>query len=493
MARLPWRHAPSGRARVGIGVPRGPATLLALLVATTLAAAGCGTQSPAAALQQRLLTTADLPPGWTAVQPSQSDTRLVDTSCLSSLPARPKGLTYAVAGFVAGTAIPTLGEALERGPQARQTWQRLNSALAHCGSATLVIAGQKVHSTIRPLPFPRVGISSSAYAWAFTLSGVRIGFDLVLFEAGGVRGYVVYSDLGPPPIRTVRAFADAAAAKAEGKAPHLPTGLSVVWAPVQTVETSRGMVAYRSVGRGPALILITGYGGTMEGWDRQLVDTLAQHRRVVIFDNAGVGDTAALPQPLTIDAMADQTSAFITALGLKKADVLGWSMGGMIAQALSVRHPGQVRRLILCATFPGDGQAVRPSQSAINALNSGDSKKVMSVLFPPDQTAAQNTALAAESSYPAASPAPAGVVAAQAKAIDAWWAGGDAAGSATASIHVPTLIADGTEDRLDPLGNSYALARLIPGAKLRLYPDAGHAFLFQDEASFAQTVEAFLR
>ena len=472
---------------------RGLAGMLVLLVATTLAAAGCGTASPAEALQQRLLSTSDLPAGWTAVPTSETNTRLLNTACLSNLPAHPKGLTYAVAGFVAGTAIPTFGEALAPGPQARTTWNHLNSALRNCRSATLVIAGKKVHSTVRPLPFPSVGSSSSAYAWAFSLSGVRIGFDLVLFDAGGIRGYVVYSDLGPPSLRTVRAFADAAAAKAEGKAPRIPAGLSIVWAPVRTVETSRGMVGYRSVGRGPALILITGYGGTMEGWDRQLIDTLAQHHRVVIFDNAGIGSTAALPQPLTIDAMADQTSALIAALGLGQADVLGWSMGGMIAQALAVRHPGQVRRLILCATFPGDGKAVRPSQTAINALNSGDSKKVMSVLFPPDQTAAQNTFLAAVSSYPASSPAPSGVVAAQAKAVDAWWAGKDPAGRLPGKIHVPTLVADGTQDRLDPLQNSYALARLIPGAQLRLYPDAGHAFLFQDEASFARTVEAFLR
>ena len=73
-----------------------------------------------------------------------------------------------------------------------------------------------------------------------------------------------------------------------------------------------------------------------------------------------------------------------------------------------------------------------------------------------------------------------------------WWAGRDPAGTQPAKIAVPTLIADGTEDRLDPLANSHVLASLIPGAKLTLYPDAGHAFLFQDQAAFAPLIESFL-
>ncbi len=481
----------AGRAGADRRAPHRLAAMLALLAVTTLAA-GCGALSPTAALQQKLLTTANLPSGWTEVPTSDITTRLEAGSCLSGLEARPKDVTIATAGFVAGTAIPTLGEALAEGTGAPRMWRRLNEALAHCRTATLVIAGKKVQSTIRRLPFTGVGRSSSAYAWAFTLSGVPIGFDIVLFHVGSDAAYLVYADLGSPSPRTVRAFADAAAAKAAGKTARVPDGLSVVWAPVKTIETTRGMVAYRSIGKGPALIMITGYAGTMEGWDRRLVDTLALHHRVVIFDNGGIGSTSALPEPLTIDAMADQTSALIAALGLRHVDVLGWSMGGMIAQALAVRHPGQVRRLVLCATFPGDGQAVRPTEAAINALKSGDSKKVMADLFPRNQLAAQNAYLAALSSYPASSPAPSNVVTAQGQAVDAWWAGKDPAGKAAATIHVPTLVADGTEDRLDPLQNSYALARFIPGAELRLYPDAGHAFLFQDEASFAQTVDAFL-
>jgi pimeloyl-ACP methyl ester carboxylesterase len=83
-------------------------------------------------------------------------------------------------------------------------------------------------------------------------------------------------------------------------------------------------------------------------------------------------------------------------------------------------------------------------------------------------------------------------VTAQAKAVLAFWAGTDPAGQLAATVAVPTLIADGTLDRLDPLANSDTLARLIPGARLARYPDAGHAFLFQDQTAFVALLEAFL-
>jgi pimeloyl-ACP methyl ester carboxylesterase len=129
-----------------------------------------------------------------------------------------------------------------------------------------------------------------------------------------------------------------------GSAQASGTTDSVASAGVQVAHTALGTVGYRVIGSGPPLILIMGYAGTMETWEPQFVDTLAKRNRVVIFDNAGIGSTQALASPLTIDAMADQTSALIDALGLGRPDVLGWSMGGMIAQALAVLHPDQVRR-----------------------------------------------------------------------------------------------------------------------------------------------------
>jgi pimeloyl-ACP methyl ester carboxylesterase len=276
-----------------------------------------------------------------------------------------------------------------------------------------------------------------------------------------------------------------------------PAGLpasaqAVVLAPVRVAHTRLGNVGYRIVGTGPPLVLITGYTATMEDWDPRFVGALAGRYRVVIFDNAGIGRTQALPAPLTIDAMANQTSALIDTLGLGRPDVLGWSMGGTIAQALAVLHPAQVRRLVLCATFPGSGTMTPPSPAASQALTSGNEQEVMADMFPADQAAAQQAYLAAVAAYPPHAQAPAAAITAQGHAIDAWRGGTDPAGQQTATISAPTLVADGTIDRLDPAANNYALARLIAGARLKLYPDAGHAFLFQDEKAFVPLIESFL-
>jgi pimeloyl-ACP methyl ester carboxylesterase len=471
---------------------RARAGALAVLTVTAALASGCGGSSVASTLQGRLLSIADLPAGWSAT-PAHSQSVQTTMPCLSSVPVNPKGWTYATAGFVQGTSIPTLGEELVTGPQAQRMRQSLDRALARCRTATITIAGTKAKATINHLSFPQVAGTADAYVWAFTFAGIRIGFDLVQFNAGMYTGYLTYADLGPPTVATVKAFVNAAVAKAKTGSTAPVTGMvSIASAPVLTARTKLGTVAYRVAGNGPPLVLINGYSGTMQGWDRRFVDSLSQHYRVVIFDNAGVGRTADLAAPLSIDAMANQTSALIDTLGLGRPDVLGWSMGSMIAQALAVLHPDQVRRLILCASSPGNGKAIRPSQQAIHALTSSDPQQVMADIFPANQTAAQNTYLAAISSYPAAPAAPAATVTAQGQAVDQWWAGSDPAGQQTTKITVSTLIADGTADRLDPLVNSRTLAGLIPGAKLTLYPDAGHAFLFQDQAAFVPLIESFL-
>jgi pimeloyl-ACP methyl ester carboxylesterase len=271
-----------------------------------------------------------------------------------------------------------------------------------------------------------------------------------------------------------------------GSSPEMAPGTaSVVSAPVRVAHTRLGAVGYRVVGSGRPLVLIMGYAGTMEVWDPRLVHALARHNRVVMFDNAGVGRTQPLTgertATLTIDAMADQTSALIDTLGLGRPDVLGWSMGGMVAQALAVLHPAQVRRLVLCATYPGTGTVV-PSQAAIQSGS----------LFPANQASASDAFTAAISEYPAAPAVAAATKKAQAGAVTNWWGGTDPAGRKIARISVPTLIADGTADQLDPVANDHTLARLIPGARLVLYPDAGHGFLFQERTRFTALIESFL-
>ncbi len=178
---------------------------------------------------------------------------------------------------------------------------------------------------------------------------------------------------------------------------------SIATAPVKVAVTPRGAVAYRSVGSGPPLVLIMGFGASMEDWSPTFVDDLARTHRVVIFNNAGIGKSTALAK-VTISGMADQTSALIGALKLGRADVLGWSMGGMIAQALVVRHPNRVRRLVLAATQPGTGTAKRPSKQAAEALAeaTATAEGFFAALFPPEQSAARRAYAAGIERYAAA-------------------------------------------------------------------------------------------
>ena len=278
--------------------------------------------------------------------------------------------------------------------------------------------------------------------------------------------------------------------------PGLPSSAtsstSIVAAPVRTAHTSLGDVAYRVVGEGQPLVLVMGYAGTMEAWDPRFVDTLARHYRVVVFDNAGLGGTTNMPAPLSIDAMADQTAALISSLNLTAPDVLGWSMGSMIAQSLADRHPSDVGKLVLAASWPGNGAATAPPQTTINELKSGVPEQVRSVLYPADQPYGYDAYVGGLSTYPVAASPSKRAIASQDNAITHWWAGADPSGRTPASITAPTLITDGSADELDNASNSQALAKLIPNSTLQLYPDAGHAFLFQEGTPFTFAVQTFL-
>jgi pimeloyl-ACP methyl ester carboxylesterase len=265
----------------------------------------------------------------------------------------------------------------------------------------------------------------------------------------------------------------------------------VAAAPTRLVQTSAGTVGYREVGAGKPLLLITGFSASMDDWLPSFVDTLAVHHEVIVFDNAGVGQTAPVA-PSSITAMADQTSDLISALHLHHPAVLGWSMGGMIAQALAVDHPAQVGRLILAATQAGTGKALPVPAAAAAQLASANPAATLSVLFPPGQNVAEGAYVRGIRQYTGFYQASAAIRASQNVAIQHWLAGQDAPGRQVGKLRVPTLVADGTLDQLDPTANDRLLAATVPHAKLVLYPGAGHAFLFQDASRFLPVLEAFI-
>jgi pimeloyl-ACP methyl ester carboxylesterase len=239
-----------------------------------------------------------------------------------------------------------------------------------------------------------------------------------------------------------------------------------------------------------------GYSGSQDDWVPDFVNALALHHRVIIFDNAGIGQTTMPSGSLSIMGMANQTAAFISALGLKHPDILGWSMGGMIAQALAVLHPADVRRLVLSATYSGNGKATSPSPAnaaaLVNAAKSGNTDAIMALIFPPNQLVAQESAyIKGVSGYPDFYQAPATLAVAQHAAIDKWASGAVEAGHG--HISAPTLIGDGADDVMTPPANVQKMMREIHGARSVIYPDAGHGFLFQDASAWASRINEFLK
>jgi pimeloyl-ACP methyl ester carboxylesterase len=233
----------------------------------------------------------------------------------------------------------------------------------------------------------------------------------------------------------------------------------------------------------------------MGGWDPTFLDALAAAgHRVVIFDNEGVGRSTALKGPLTIRRMGDTTAALIARLRLKRPDVAGWSMGGMIAQSFAVRHPRSLRRLALLATAPGDGKGTAPAPAALATLTggTGDVNALLGLLFPADQTAARDAYVAnIIKRKPFEGLAPAATVKSQTSASGAWLTGQDPDGKRIAKLKLPVLVGGGEQDMLLPVANQRHIADVIPGAKLVTYPDASHGFFIQNAADFVPKLAAF--
>jgi pimeloyl-ACP methyl ester carboxylesterase len=261
---------------------------------------------------------------------------------------------------------------------------------------------------------------------------------------------------------------------------------SAIAAPIKTVHVTWGTIGYRAVGRGRPLVLVVGGKASIDDWAPSFIDLLARHHLVFALDNEGVGRTTLRPGKLTIPRWGDDVSDFIAALHLKRPDVLGWSTGGQVVEALAVRHPGSVRRIILCATGPGDGSALVspiPQRASPPFAN----------FFPADQDPARVAFIRDIHRYRHFYMAPAAVAQLQQTATHDWGTGQEAAGHHLNDIRAPALIADGSEDPYDAVANSRALAAQIPHSQLHIYSDAAHGFWFQDRVDFVRRIDRFLR
>jgi pimeloyl-ACP methyl ester carboxylesterase len=279
--------------------------------------------------------------------------------------------------------------------------------------------------------------------------------------------------------------------------------VSVLSAPVQYAQVAGARLGYRVAGSGRPLVLIAGSSNTMAEWDPRLLDELAASRTVIVFDNRGVGTSTGDVSDLTVREMARDTAQLIEQVAGRRVDVLGWSMGGYVAQELAIRAPQLVRRLVLASTDCGGPDTVGPTPRALRILTSPSAtvEQRLSILFPRNRqgaaaawSAAVGQAFAAAGYQPSSAFTVAPDVAeAQVEAAGPRWLG---AGKGTCArlprITAPTLIAGGRDDVVVPISNSRALLAGIPDSVRVTYPDAGHAFLFQPGLRFGRTVADFL-
>ncbi len=308
-----------------------------------------------------------------------------------------------------------------------------------------------------------------------------------------------------PRLRTLLALVAAAAASAVAAAPAAaqetaPEAVAPTSFPVQTVTVRGATLGYRDINPdapGTPLVIINGYGFTMAEWHPTFIMTLAQNRRIIMFDNRGIGRSSGSVRGLTIGSMAKDTAGLIRALRLGRPDVLGYSMGGYIAEELAIRFPKLVNRLVLAASDPGSRHAIQPTKRVLDVLTNPNTTPtgLLPIMFPPNQQAAGQAWLNAIAAQPNLTGAdfdtPAATMAAQERANGPLWYR-HGAYARLGRITAPTLVAHGTDDVIVPPGNARILARRIRNAQRLTVPDAGHGFLFQDPAVRAQAVAAFL-
>jgi len=273
-------------------------------------------------------------------------------------------------------------------------------------------------------------------------------------------------------------------------------------APTQFLRAKSETYANRRFGGGPGrpLVFLQHFTGTLDNWDPAVTDPLASDREVVLFDSAGVGRSTG-KVPTTVDGMATHALNFLDGLGLRDCDVLGFSLGGMVAQQMVLHRPSIVRRMILVGTAPRGGEDIMHLEKPSLARHLGDpTLKGYSVLqkifFAPSQSSqtagaafVNRLALRTDDLDTASGP---DVAAAQVAAFRDWEQDSGRRFADLEAIHQPTLVVNGIHDEMIPVVNSYRLSEHLPNAMLLAYPDAGHGSLFQFYESFTRQAAAFL-
>ena len=272
-------------------------------------------------------------------------------------------------------------------------------------------------------------------------------------------------------------------------------------APTLFVEANGIRFAYRRFGKagGVPLVLNMHFTGTMDHWDPLVTDGFASEREVILFDNAGISSSSG-EVPTSVEGMAVNAVAFIKAVGLKQVDVLGFSLGGLVAQEVTLAAPELVRCLVLVGTGPRSGEGMvsltPEAQKIFGATYEQPDHLWLGVFFTPSEASQaagraylKRFRLRTEGRDPEANEK---VARAQLEALAKWGAPRETPFDYLKAIHQPTLVLNGDNDVIIYSINSWILQQNIPNAQLIIYPDANHGSQYQYPERFVRHVSMFL-
>jgi pimeloyl-ACP methyl ester carboxylesterase len=269
-------------------------------------------------------------------------------------------------------------------------------------------------------------------------------------------------------------------------------------APTRIVSAGGVDFAYRELGSktGTPVILLTHLAANLDNWDPRIVDGIAAKHHVIAFDNRGVGASSGTV-PDTVEAMAHDAVTFIRALGLDRVDILGFSMGGMIAQVIALEEPQLIRKLILTGTGPAGGEGI----DKVTRISNLDVARALLTFRDPKtylfftrtangkRSAKEFLARLKERTDNRDKAMSLSGYRAQLKAIHRW---GRHEPADLSVIDQPVLVGNGDHDRMVPTKNTVDLDRRLPHSELVIYPDAGHGGIFQYHDEFVDKALAFL-
>jgi pimeloyl-ACP methyl ester carboxylesterase len=279
---------------------------------------------------------------------------------------------------------------------------------------------------------------------------------------------------------------------------------TAITVPTQFVEANGIRFAYRRWGKpgGIPLVFNQHFAGNLDNWDPAVLDGLTPEREVILFNNAGIASTTG-EVPSTFAGMARNAEAFIDALGLKQIDLLGFSIGGMVAQQIVIDRPELIRKLILIGTAPrnldaGNGEGhITPETASIFGAAYNPPENLWLKVFFTDSEASQVAGRAFLKRYLSRTEnrdasISEKVAPAQIAAVGEWGAQPGERFAYLKNIHQPTLVVSGNHDVIVYTVNSLHLVQNLPNAKLILYPDSNHGSWYQNNEEFVSEANRFL-